>query len=146
MSIFSLPAWTLLTSTFSDKSVWSSTDPPDLTINFRKIDELFCQKPRAKSSPAVLSTDVPKVNVVNVLDNKRSLSINIMLKQFKSGPNEILEALQNGTSIPLEKLKGLQRVLPTDDEVNNNENKQMALKSSIKVNHSHNTSCFYSFR
>jgi hypothetical protein len=61
------------------------------------------------------------VNVLNVLDNKRSLAINIMLKQFKSGSNEILEALQNGTSISIEKLKGLQRVLPTDDEVNNNE-------------------------
>jgi len=40
-----------------------------------------------------------------------------MLKQFKSGSHEILEALQNGTTIPLEKLKGLQRVLPTDEEV-----------------------------
>jgi len=45
------------------------------------------------------------------------LAINIMLKQFKTGGNEIVEALQNGTSIPLEKLKGLQRVLPTDEEV-----------------------------
>jgi len=40
-----------------------------------------------------------------------------MLKQFKSGSHEILEALQNGTTIPLEKLRGLQRVLPTDEEV-----------------------------
>lgn len=40
-----------------------------------------------------------------------------MLKQFKSGSAEILEGLQNGSSIPIEKLKGLQRVLPTDDEV-----------------------------
>lgn len=104
--------------TFLDKSVWSSANPPNLTINFRKIDELFCQKPRAKSSPAVFSPTVAsKINVINVLDSKRSLAINIMLKQFKSGPDEILEALQNGMSIPLEKLKGLQRVLPTDDEV-----------------------------
>lgn len=55
---------------------------------------------------------------MNILDNNRSLAINIMLKQFKSGSHEILEALQNGMSIPLEKLKGLQRVLPTDEEVN----------------------------
>lgn len=54
---------------------------------------------------------------MQVLDSKRSLAINIILKQFKSGSDEILEALQNGTSIPLEKLKGLQRVLPTDEEV-----------------------------
>lgn len=60
---------------------------------------------------------ISKVNVIHVLDNKRSLAINIMLKQFKSGSDAIIEALQNGTSIPLEKLKGLQRVLPTDDEV-----------------------------
>jgi len=104
---------------FLDNSVWSSADPPNLNINFRKIDELFCQKPRAKSSPAVLSPNgVSKANVVNILDNNRSLAINIMLKQFKSGSHEILEALQNGTTIPLEKLKGLQRVLPTDEEVN----------------------------
>jgi len=74
--------------------------------------------PRAKSSPAVLSPNAAsKANVVHVLDSKRSLAINIMLKQFKTGGNEIIEALQNGTSIPLEKLKGLQRVLPTDEEV-----------------------------
>ncbi|XP_060839430.1 inverted formin-2-like isoform X3 [Rhopalosiphum padi] len=110
--------WTKVNNQYLDKSVWSSADPPNLTINFRKIDELFCQKPRAKSSPAVLSPNgVSKANVVNILDNNRSLAINIMLKQFKSGSHEILEALQNGISIPLEKLKGLQRVLPTDEEI-----------------------------
>lgn len=65
------------------------------------------------SSPNAAS----KANVLHVLDSKRSLAINIMLKQFKTGSNEILEALQNGTSVALEKLKGIQRVLPTDDEV-----------------------------
>lgn len=109
---------------FTDKSVWSSANPSSLNnelyniINFEKIDELFCQKPRAKSSPAVLSSNgVLKPSVVNILDSKRSLAINIMLKQFKSGPKEILEALENGTCIPIEKLKGLQQVLPTDEEV-----------------------------
>lgn len=99
--------------------MWSSADLPNLNINFKKIDELFCQKPRAKSSPAVVSTvgGLSKPYVLNILDSKRSLAINIMLKQFKSGSAEILEALQNGSSIPIEKLKGLQRVLPTDDEV-----------------------------
>lgn len=99
--------------------MWSSADLPNLIINFKKIDELFCQKPRAKSSPAVVSTagGLSKAYVLNILDSKRSLAINIMLKQFKSGSAEILEALQNGSSIPIEKLKGLQRVLPTDDEV-----------------------------
>ncbi|CAI6345454.1 unnamed protein product [Macrosiphum euphorbiae] len=110
--------WTKVNNQYLDNSVWSSADPPNLNINFRKIDELFCQKPRAKSSPAVLSSNgVSKTNVVNILDNNRSLAINIMLKQFKSGSHEILEALQNGTTIPLEKLKGLQRVLPTDEEI-----------------------------
>ncbi|XP_025208369.1 inverted formin-2-like isoform X2 [Melanaphis sacchari] len=110
--------WTKVNNQYLDKSVWSSADPPNLNINFKKIDELFCQKPRAKSSPAVLSPNgVSKVNVVNILDNNRSLAINIMLKQFKSGSHEILEALQSGQSIPLEKLKGLQRVLPTDEEI-----------------------------
>ncbi|KAE9526798.1 hypothetical protein AGLY_013446 [Aphis glycines] len=110
--------WTKVNNQYLDKSVWSSADPPNLNINFRTIDELFCQKPRAKSSPAVLSPNgVSKANVVNILDNNRSLAINIMLKQFKSGSHEILEALQNGMSIPLEKLKGLQRVLPTDEEI-----------------------------
>ncbi|XP_060869000.1 inverted formin-2-like isoform X2 [Metopolophium dirhodum] len=110
--------WTKVNNQYLDNSVWSSADPPNLNINFRKIDELFCQKPRAKSSPAVLSPNgISKSNVVNILDNNRSLAINIMLKQFKSGSHEILDALQNGTTIPLEKLKGLQRVLPTDEEI-----------------------------
>lgn len=105
---------------FIDNSVWSSAYPPDLTQNFKKkIHELFCQKPRIKHSPANMSINgVSKVNIINVLDSKRSLAINIMLKQFKSGSEEIIQALRNGTSISIEKLKGLQRVLPTDDEVN----------------------------
>ncbi|XP_050537829.1 inverted formin-2-like isoform X44 [Daktulosphaira vitifoliae] len=110
--------WTKVNNQNLDKSIWSSATPPDLLINFKSIEELFCQKPRTKSSPAVMSNNgMPKVVVTNILDSKRSLAINIMLKQFKTGPDEIFKALENGNSIPIEKLKGLQRILPTDDEL-----------------------------
>ena len=51
---------------------------------------------------------------------KRSMQVNIFLKQFKASNEEIIEILKEGNAekIGQEKLKGLIRVLPEKDEVN----------------------------
>jgi hypothetical protein len=56
---------------------------------------------------------------VNLLDGKRSLNINIYLRQFKMGHFEIVEHLSRGESeaIGAEKLRGLIKILPEKDEV-----------------------------
>lgn len=54
-----------------------------------------------------------------LLDNKRSLAVNIFLKQFKQGASGVLVALRNcdSTGLTTEKLKGLLRILPDEQEV-----------------------------
>lgn len=54
-----------------------------------------------------------------MLDGKRSLNINIFLKQFRSTNLEITRMIVNGEHeiIGLEKLRGLLKILPEIDEL-----------------------------
>jgi hypothetical protein len=71
--------------------------------------------------------DPYKVNVnfpfpptqVNLLDGKRSLNINIFLKQFRSSNEDIIQIILDGDhdDFGAEKLKGLVKILPEMDEV-----------------------------
>ena len=51
---------------------------------------------------------------------KRSMNVNIFLKQFKAPNSEIVKLIQEGdeNKIGAERLKGLIKILPTKDEVN----------------------------
>jgi inverted formin-2 len=54
-----------------------------------------------------------------VLDMKRSMGVNIFLKQFKMPNNAIVDLIKQGDveKLGAEKLKGLMSLLPTKDEV-----------------------------
>jgi len=76
---------------------------------------------------------------VNVLDSKRSLNVNIFLRQFRMTPSELVACLRravprsetpasasagsgvegsgSGVELSLERLRGLQRVLPEPDDI-----------------------------
>ena len=56
---------------------------------------------------------------VTLLDGKRSLNINIFLKQFRSTNEQIVEMIRDGSheDIGAEKLRGLLKILPAMDEV-----------------------------
>jgi len=56
---------------------------------------------------------------VNLLDMKRSMNVNIFLKQFKMSNEEVVQLMKDGddTKIGAEKLKGLLKILPEKDEV-----------------------------
>lgn len=53
------------------------------------------------------------------MDMKRSMNVNIFLKQFKMSNDAIVELLREGDDekIGAEKLKGLMKIMPTKDEV-----------------------------
>jgi inverted formin-2 len=53
-----------------------------------------------------------------LLDGKRSLNINIFIKQFRKTNEEITEMIQMGShdEIGVEKLRGLLKILPEFDE------------------------------
>lgn len=102
---------------FLGKSVWASATPPPMPINYNEIDELFCQKPRPKSLPAQASVDSQTPALTCLLDSKRSLAVNIFLKQFKTGAAGVLQALHDCSGLPAEKVKGFLRILPDEHEV-----------------------------
>ena len=56
---------------------------------------------------------------VNLLDMKRSMNVNIFLKQFKMSNEKIVQLVKHGDDqqIGAEKLKGLVKILPDKDEV-----------------------------
>ena len=56
---------------------------------------------------------------INLLDSKRSLNVNIYLKQFRDSHQQVVQYLAAGESerIGAEKLRGLLKILPESDEV-----------------------------
>ena len=60
---------------------------------------------------------------VTLLDPKKSMNVNIFLKQFRKPTDVIIDLLRSGDprSFGVEKLKGLSKLLPQPDEVGYNE-------------------------
>lgn len=108
--------------------MWTTlhTVEPRVHMDFHQIEELFCQRSAAPAEPKVGKKNAALANsapaqpaAVNLLDSKRSLAVNIFLKQFRSGPQEVLDAVKCGDASKLgaERLQGLQRLLPDKTEV-----------------------------
>lgn len=110
--------WSKIPNQIIGKSIWSSAVLPLVPIDYNQIEELFCQQPRPKSLPSQTSLAPPPGSpIANLLDNRRSLAVNIFLKQFKSGAQEVLFALNNYKGLSADKLRGLQRILPEKQEL-----------------------------
>ncbi|XP_034231720.1 LOW QUALITY PROTEIN: inverted formin-2-like [Thrips palmi] len=128
--------WTKLPNqVIGNESVWTTMHnvEPKVNMDFHQIEELFCQRSAAPAEPkagkknAVVANAAPaQPATVNLLDSKRSLAVNIFLKQFKtSGPQEVLNAVKSGDASKLgserlqciERLQGLQRLLPDKTEL-----------------------------
>merc|ERR1719295_2085336 len=107
--------WTKMAKTFEkDKSA---------PIDFRDMENLFClvaPKPPEASGDgkgeggANGEKKKKEMSEVNLLDGKRSLNINIFLRQFRSSNEDIIEMVVNGDyhEFEPEKLKGLMKILP----------------------------------
>jgi len=111
--------WTKMAKTFEkDKSA---------PIDFRDMENLFClvapKAPEAsgdgKGENGVGEKKKKEMSEVNLLDGKRSLNINIFLRQFRSSNEDIIEMVVNGDyhEFEPEKLRGLMKILPEMDEI-----------------------------
>ena len=109
------------------ETVWSAVHnvEPRVKMDFHQIEELFCQRSAApapskagKKAESVQNAPVHPVSI-NLLDSKRSLAVNIFLKQFRSGADGVLDAVKSGDASKLgaERLQGLQKLLPDKTEV-----------------------------
>ncbi|KAK6173050.1 hypothetical protein SNE40_016584 [Patella caerulea] len=92
-------------------------------VDYHKMDDLFSvnPNPQTQSESGTPGTERKKKEnlEVTLIDGRRSLNVNIFLKQFRMPNDEIVRLLQEGNSnkFGAEKLRGLQKLLPTHDEI-----------------------------
>lgn len=113
-------------------------------LDWAEMEGLFCQQQPAPGTPSngggkggqvngtptnggsIIPPGTPdterrrkETTEVSLLDGKRSLNINIFLKQFRSTNAEIAQMIRQGEhdDIGTEKLRGLLKILPPTDEV-----------------------------
>ncbi|XP_034274461.1 inverted formin-2 isoform X2 [Pantherophis guttatus] len=104
-------------------SMWASatrTSEEYIEPDYSKIEQLFCfpqTKPKSKEVAPVRTE--PKE--ITFLDSKKSLNLNIFLKQFKCTNEEVVKMIQEGdrTKFDVEVLKQLLKLLPEKHEIEN---------------------------
>ncbi|KAL1117398.1 hypothetical protein AAG570_004724 [Ranatra chinensis] len=108
--------WSKISGQGIKGTMWGRVKCPEVgDACYSQLEELFCQPARPKSEPMPsLGRQQAKVHL---LDSKRSLAVNILLKQFKGGPQHVLEALAAGKGLPAETLRALNRLLPDKKEL-----------------------------
>ena len=87
-------------------------------VDYDSLETLFAQKVTQRSSKNTVEKK-KSVEEVNLLDGKRSLNINIGLKQLRKTNAEIVELIKRGkaTDIGTEQLRALMRIMPEEGEV-----------------------------
>ncbi|XP_059620423.1 inverted formin-2 [Phlebotomus argentipes] len=115
-------------------NIWSSlasahsTKDQSKTLDFEEIEDLFCQQstPNPQASPKLgrdktdtLERKKKENSEISLLDGKRSLNVNIFLKQFRSSNENIINLIRNGEheDVGAERLRGLLKILPEVDEL-----------------------------
>uniref|UniRef100_A0A663LZN5 Inverted formin, FH2 and WH2 domain containing n=1 Tax=Athene cunicularia TaxID=194338 RepID=A0A663LZN5_ATHCN len=107
----------------SHHSMWasvSSSSEETIEPNYTSIEQLFCfPQPTPKEKTAAPVKAEPKE--ITFLDSKKSLNLNIFLKQFKCSNEEVAAMVRNGdrTKFDVEVLKQLLKLLPEKHEIEN---------------------------
>ncbi|XP_044263150.1 inverted formin-2 isoform X2 [Tribolium madens] len=109
---------------------YSHQNSPMADLDWLEMEGLFCQQTPPTNSSASLRREtatsdtldrrIRKENCeITLLDGKRSLNVNIFLKQFRSSNEDIIHLIREGEhdDIGAEKLKGLLKILPEVDEL-----------------------------
>ena len=86
--------------------------PPFWAVNEDSLEMMYC------SSKETLALHYPPFQIT-LLDPKKSMNVNIFLKQFRKPIDVIIELVKSGDprAFGVEKLKALAKILPQTDEV-----------------------------
>ncbi|XP_062904202.1 inverted formin-2 isoform X2 [Mobula hypostoma] len=106
-----------------NNSLWSSIHraaASSLDPDYASIEKLFCfpiSEPKKKQQN--VSKKEPKE--ITFLDSRKSLNLNIFLKQFKCSDEEVANMIRTGdrSKFDVECLKQLQKLLPENHEIEN---------------------------
>ncbi|XP_035740282.1 formin-J-like isoform X2 [Vespa mandarinia] len=116
------------------RNIWSLVanehqNLPNADLDWAEMEGLFCQQVPPMMPPVTCSStygtgmDAEKrrrePTEIALLDGKRSLNVNIFLKQFRSSNEDIIQLIKDGghDDIGAEKLRGLLKILPEVDEL-----------------------------
>lgn len=115
------------------RNIWSLVandhqNSPMADLDWAEMEGLFCQQappmiPATYSTSCGTGADVERrrrePTEIALLDGKRSLNVNIFLKQFRSSNEDIIQLIKEGghDDIGAEKLRGLLKILPEVDEL-----------------------------
>ncbi|XP_011314517.1 uncharacterized protein form3 [Fopius arisanus] len=115
------------------RNIWSLVanehqNSPMADLDWAEMEGLFCQQvppmiPQSISASSSSGNDADKrrrePTEIVLLDGKRSLNVNIFLKQFRTSNEDIIQLIREGghDDIGAEKLRGLLKILPEVDEL-----------------------------
>ncbi|XP_012532243.2 uncharacterized protein LOC105834370 isoform X1 [Monomorium pharaonis] len=116
------------------RNIWSLVanehqNSPMADLDWAEMEGLFCQQVPPMVPPATYSISCGtgadterrrrEPTEIALLDGKRSLNVNIFLKQFRSSNEDIIQLIKEGghDDIGAEKLRGLLKILPEVDEL-----------------------------
>lgn len=104
-------------------SMWATLSSPDAEVvepDFSSIERLF-SFPTAKPKEQAVAPARKEPKEITFLDSKKSLNLNIFLKQFKCSNEEITAMIRAGdsTKFDVEVLKQLLKLLPEKHEIEN---------------------------
>lgn len=117
---------------FKQDSVWDDVSKMNdsIGVEYGKLEELFSQKvtsptastlsPGAEDANKVMTRKNSQSHAeVTLLDPKKSMNVNIFLKQFRKSNDVIIDQIKQGDAraLGVEKLKGLLKLLPQTDEI-----------------------------
>ncbi|GFR84530.1 inverted formin-2 [Elysia marginata] len=105
-------------------SIWDEVNKMDdsIPVEYDRLKELFAHK---VIQPQESKAEEPTLKIrassseISLLDPKRSMNVNIYLKQFRKNNAAIVDMVRKGEArnIGVEKLKGLIKILPPSDEI-----------------------------
>lgn len=112
--------WSKVNKNTINNSLWQDVlkdlnESPPASLNYIQIEELFCQVSKVATAKAAKKQSTE----VTLLDPKKSLNVNIFLKQFKISHAEVAALIHDckSSDIGTERLRGFLRILPEDGEV-----------------------------
>lgn len=104
----------------SHKNIWKEVlDMEDaIHIEYETIEQLFSKQQPVTVKPVEQKKTKQKTEVL-LLDMKKSMNVNIFLKQFKCSHSEIVDMIVEAdvNKIGQERLRGLQKILPEADDI-----------------------------
>ena len=122
--------WEKLNKRVADKNgtLWHRGSAPDIEpkvkVQVIEIEELFSRPEIVRQAKGKEDEkEEKKSTVVNLLDQKTSLNVNIFLKQFKMPNEKLVAIMQEGdcSKITVDQLKALQKLLPDKSTVSDRE-------------------------